>query len=100
VARLKVLWTERAVTQLQDIGAYVELENAEAAHRLVRRVIESTDRLATFPDSGRKIPEFPALAHREWIVPPCRVVYRTEGGIARILFVTRTERILRRAQLL
>ena len=33
-------------------------------------------RLETFPDSGRRLPEFPDLPHREIIVPPYRFFYR------------------------
>jgi plasmid stabilization system protein ParE len=99
VVRLTVRWTERSLTQLQEIGAYIALENQDAARLLVQRVIGSTDRLAAFPRSGRKLPEFPAFPHRELIVPPCRVIYRVEDQEALILYVTRTERILRRSHL-
>jgi toxin ParE1/3/4 len=87
VVRLTVQWTERALTQLQEIGAYLALENLDAARLLVQRVIASTDRLEGFPRSGRKLPEFPGFPHRELIVPPCRVIYRVEDRTALILFV-------------
>jgi plasmid stabilization system protein ParE len=99
VVQLTVQWTERALAQLQETAAYIALENPEAATRLVRRVLASTDRLERFPRSGRRLPEFPAFPHRELVVPPCRVIYRVEGFIALVLFVTRSERILRRSHL-
>ena len=99
MVRLTVRWTERALTQLQEIGAYIALENRDAASALVQRMIESTDRLQAFPGSGRKLPDFPAFPHRELIVPPCRVIYRIEERVALILFVARTERLLRRSSL-
>ena len=96
---LTVLWTERALLQLQEIGAYIALENPDAARVLMRQVMESTDRLPAFPQSGRKLPEFPEFPHREVLVPPCRVVYRVEERIVLILYVTRSERVLRRSHL-
>ena len=99
MVRLTVQWTERALTQLQEIGAYIALENQDAAQALIQRVIEMTDRLQAFPKSGRKLPEFPAFPHRELIIPPCRVVYRVEARTALILYVARTERLLRRSHL-
>ena len=97
MVRLTVTWTERALTQLQEIGACIALENPEAAQILVHKVMDSADRLAAFPRSGRKIPEFPTFPQRELIVPPCRVIYRAEGRKAWILSVLRSERILRRS---
>jgi len=99
VVCLKVLWTERALEQLREIGAYIALENLEAAKMVVAKVQESVDRLEAFPESGRKVPEFPKLPHREAVVPPCRVFYRVEGNDIWIVHVTRSERIIRRSRL-
>jgi plasmid stabilization system protein ParE len=99
VVRLIVQWTERALAQLEEVGAYIALENRDAARSLVHRVTEAADQLEAFPKSGRRIPEFPALAHRELIVPPCRVIYRIEERTVWIVHVTRSERILRLFQL-
>ncbi len=87
------------MAQLQEIAGYIALENTEAARLLVQRVLDSTDRLAAFPGSGRKLPEFPSLPQRELIVPPCRVLHRVEGRKVWILHVIRSERLLRRSQL-
>jgi len=99
VVCLKVLWTERALEQLREIGAYIALENLEAAKMVVAKVQESVDRLEAFPESGRKVPEFPKLPHREVVVLPCRVFYRVEGPDLWIVHVTRSERIIRRSSL-
>jgi toxin ParE1/3/4 len=72
------------------------MENPEAARRLVRHVFERVELLASFPGSGRRIPEFPDLPGREGVVPPCRVIHRGEGDTIWVIQVARTERILRR----
>lgn len=99
MVRLRVRWTERALEQLREIGAFIALENIEAAMALVQRVDASVDRLEFFPESGRRIPEFPKTPHREVIVPPCRVIYRVDGRIVWVVHVARFERILRRSHL-
>jgi plasmid stabilization system protein ParE len=80
-------------------AGYIVLENPEAARLVAIRVLASTDRVAAFPWNGRRIPAFPSLPQRELVVPPCRVIYRVEGRKAWILFVLRSERILRRSAL-
>ena len=47
-------------------------------------------RLEEFPESGRLIPEFPGLPHREVIVPPYRFFYRVIGKTVWIVAVWRS----------
>jgi plasmid stabilization system protein ParE len=96
---MKFRWTLWALAQLRDVAAYIALENPEAAAHLVHRVMDRVDRLEAFPKSGRKVPEFPSLPHREVVVPPCRVFYLIQGTTAWVVHVTRSERILRPAKL-
>ncbi len=100
MVRLTVQWTERALAQLQEIGAYIALEDPVAAKLIIERAFDRADRLAEFPGLGRKIPEFPTFPHRELVVPPCRLIYRVEGRKAWILFATRSERLLRPSHLI
>jgi len=53
-----------------------------------RQLCEKTlRRLEDFPESGRKIPEFPELPHRELLVTPYRFFYRISGDIVWIVAV-------------
>jgi len=99
MVRVEIKWTERALGQLRDIGIYIALENPEAALDVVTRVQEAVDRIEMFPESGRSVPEFPRLPHREIVIPPCRVFYRVQNGVAYIVHVARSERLLRRSHL-
>ncbi len=58
--------------------AYIKRDNSTAALRLRKRAEKILRRLETHPESGRKIPEFPELPHREVIVKPYRFFYRIE----------------------
>jgi toxin ParE1/3/4 len=94
VARL--IWTEPALADLEAIADYIALDNPTAARRLVGRVFESVERLARFPNSGKRPPELPRSPYREIVVTPCRVLYRVEDDAVFLLYVMRAERLLRR----
>ena len=47
--------------------------------KVLLRVEKAVARLKTFPQSGRRIPEFPALPHRELVVAPFRLFYRVDA---------------------
>jgi toxin ParE1/3/4 len=44
-------------------------------------------RLEKFPESGRRIPEFPDLFYREVIIPPYRFFYRIKDNIIWVVAV-------------
>ncbi|MBI5576526.1 MAG: type II toxin-antitoxin system RelE/ParE family toxin [Deltaproteobacteria bacterium] len=75
----KILFTPSARAQIISAINYIQRENREAARRFRRRVETVLRRLNKFPDSGRQIPEFPSLPHREDIVAPYRFFYRAVG---------------------
>jgi len=93
VARL--VWSEPALDDLDEIAEYIALDNLQAAKALVRKVFETADRLKRFPESGRRPPELSRSRYREVVSGPCRVFYRVDGSRVLILHVMRTERELR-----
>ncbi|URM16324.1 type II toxin-antitoxin system RelE/ParE family toxin [Vibrio splendidus] len=92
----EVIWSEAALSDLNDIAEYIALENLVAAKQLVQNVFDKVERLVDFPESGRLPPEPDHLNYREVVVNPCRVFYKQEGDKVYILFVMRAERDLRR----
>ena len=68
-----VRWTQRARDDLRDIHDFIARDSPRAAEALVERLLTATERLAAFPESGRVVPEFPALGYREIIVSSYRV---------------------------
>jgi toxin ParE1/3/4 len=73
---MKVRFTPSARSQFFARLEYIKASNPLAALALLARAKKSLRRLSTYPQSGRKIPEFPELSHREVIVPPYRFFYR------------------------
>ncbi|WP_163131265.1 type II toxin-antitoxin system RelE/ParE family toxin [Agarivorans sp. Alg241-V36] len=92
----EVIWTDPALSDLNDIAEYIALENIVAAKLLVQSVFEKVERLELFPESGRIPPELEHLSYREVIASPCRIFYKLELDKAYILYVMREERDLRK----
>ena len=64
------------------------LKDAPSATRRFRARAERVlTRLQEFPESGRRIPEFPELPFREVVVPPYRFFYRVEGSTVWVVAV-------------
>lgn len=95
----QVVWTEPALTDLDAIADYIALDNTEAARRLVQRVFKHVEQLERHPKCGSVPAELRASRYRQIVEPPCRVFYRFDGKRVWILYVMRSERLLRPSQL-
>ena len=91
----EVIWTEPALQELDAIAEYIALDNPVAASHLVQEVVDKTERLEDFPQSGRIPPELPNSVYREVVVPPCRIFYREDKKRVLVLYVMREERQFR-----
>ncbi len=91
----KIIWTEPALIDLNEIAEYIALDKPSAANSLVQKIFTKTERLEDFPTSGRNPPELKKSRYKEIIVNPCRIVYRIDGDNIYILYVMRSERKLR-----
>lgn len=91
----RVVWLKQAVEDLRSIGAYIALENPEAAYRTLAHIKAAADMLEQHPLMGRlgRNPESPKEI-RELVVPslPYILPYYIEGAEIRILAVMHTSR--------
>ena len=92
----EIIWTDPALSDLNDIAEYIALQNMVAAKMLVQSVFEKVERLELFPESGRVPSELSHLSYREVVASPCRVFYKQEHDKVYILYVMREERDLRK----
>ena len=92
----KLIWTQPAYDDLNEISDYIALDKVTAAIKLVNKVLEKVERLENSPESGRLVPEFNNTKYREVIVPPCRILYYVEKENVYIIHVMRNESQLRR----
>jgi toxin ParE1/3/4 len=91
----RLIWTEPALLDLDEIAEYIALDGPLAASRYVQKVFDRIERLEAHPKSGKRPRELSRSPYRELVVPPCRVFYRIEGNVVYILFIMRSERLLR-----
>lgn len=79
----KIRWTSLALKDLLEIKEFIQRDNPPAAKREARRIKRSVERLARFPESGRKSPDIPSV--REVIAGNYRIFYRTHLSQVEIL---------------
>ncbi len=93
--KLSLAFAESAVSDLEAIVEYYEGQDApETGRRIVAQIVNKAERLATFPDMGRVVPEYGLECLRELIDLPFRIVYLREKGSVRIVRVWRSEGLL------
>ena len=84
---MNVRFTPSARGQFLSALAYIQNDKPGAALRFRDRAGNVLARLEDFPESGRSLPEFPELPHREVIVSPYRFFYRIEDDTVWIVAV-------------
>lgn len=87
-----VIWSPQSQKDIESIRAYIAEDSPAYADLVVRRLIASVDRLYTFPESGRIVPERNAPDIREIIVAPYRIVYRLRPEWVEIATIFRASR--------
>jgi len=92
----RLVWTEPALDDLNEVAEYIAMSNLPAAKKLVRSVFTKLSRLKEHPASGRIPEELTGMNCREVVVPPCRIFYRIDDGKVLILHVMRQEQDLRK----
>jgi len=72
---MRVVWTEPAETDLDDLYDYIARNSPIYAERFVDRILDAVVKLAELPRFGRQVPEANADHIRELIVQSQRVIY-------------------------
>ena len=91
----EIIWTEPALADLDAIADYIALDKPAAAAALVQRVFAHVEQLNVHPESGSRPRELKRSRYRQIIEPPCRVFYRYDGKKVYILYIMRSEQLLR-----
>lgn len=90
----KIIWTLKAVENLEDISNYISKNSPLYAPVFVQKILNSVDRLSDFPLSGRKVPEFDDDNIREIIFHNYRIVYRVNKNNVEIILVIHGSKLL------
>ena len=89
---MRVFWTDAALGQLESIRDYFARTSPEYAQRLVERIVNRSERIGTFPRSGRMVPEYEIDDVRQVIEGPYRIIYFIKEEQIEILAVIHTSR--------
>jgi toxin ParE1/3/4 len=92
---VKVIWTQNAVTRLTEIEDFIAIDSSERAVSFVLELMDQADTLASFPDSGRIVPEDVEGRRRELIYQGYRIIYQVDKESVFILSVFEGSRLLR-----
>ncbi len=84
----ELIWGEVAIADLDSIYDYIAHDSRQYARHHIEKIYQSVERLRHSPESGRHIPEFPHLPHREIIVDNYRVIYRYAADRGMVLITT------------
>ena len=72
---MKVNWTAAARAQLRDIHTFIARSSPQYATKIVDRLTRRSQQIATFPRSGRVVPEANNVNIREVIEGSYRIIY-------------------------
>ncbi len=84
----KIILSPRAILDLQEIVRYISRDSPVHGEKFGYLLIQKTRVLASFPEIGRKVPEFGDSGIREVIFKSYRIVYRVNSE-KRIVEVSR-----------
>ena len=91
----RLIWTEPALQDLEQLADYIALDDHVAAKRLVKKVFEQAELLESFPEMCPQPHDLPETVYRHLIVNPLRIFYRVDHDIVYIVYVMRHEKHLR-----
>ena len=90
----RLIWTEPALQDLEQIADCIALDDHPAACRLVQTVFGKAELLETFPEMCPIPHDLPDSRYRHLVVGPLRIFHRVEGEKVFIVYVMRSERLL------
>lgn len=89
----RVIWTEPALQDLDQIADYISLDNPPAAKNLVRKAFDRVEQLNQHPKLGKSVQELDESVYRELVVSPCRIFYREEDDNVYIIHVNESRAV-------
>lgn len=84
----ELIWSDHALAELEAIFDYIASDSRLYAQYTVQNILKTSEILQTFPESGRYLPEFPNLPHRELLLGNYRIIYRYAADQNSVYVVT------------
>ena len=90
----EVVWSPRAVDDVEAIAIYISADSAAYAASVVKKILTATRTLSSFPFSGRVVPEFDDDSLREQFAYSYRIIYRIQEQTVTIAAVIHGKQLL------
>jgi toxin ParE1/3/4 len=90
----RVVWSVKAVEDVEAIAAYIARDSPSYAAAVVQRVIEISSKLATEAKQGRSILEIEESTIIEQFAYSYRLIYRIESEIVTVAALIHGKRLL------
>jgi addiction module toxin, RelE/StbE family len=92
---VKIIWTARALKDLEEIGEYISKDSPKYARLTIEKLIDTAELIKDNRLLGRIVPEVKKKEIREFITGNYRIIYQTTSkDYAYILTVHHTSRLL------
>ncbi len=90
----RVVWSARAIADVNAIVAYIATNSPSYARTVARKILAATRSLPDFPLSGRIVPEVQDESLREVFAYSYRIIYRVREDEIRVTAVIHGKRML------
>lgn len=94
------MWTEKAISDLNEIEKFIARDNLDIAIKFVDKLIDKAETLLENPKKGRIVPELSIEQIREIIYKKYRIVYLLKENSIEILTVFESHKLLREDEII
>lgn len=91
---VRIIWSPDAVDDLEAICDYIAKDSDYYASVFAKGVIRAIERLITFPESGRIVPEYDQKDIHEIIFQNYWIVYRVKSDAIEIVAIIHGARLM------
>ena len=89
----KVIWTNRAIKDLESIAEYISKDSSHYAKLTLEKIIDTELIIQENPKIGRIVPELNDKSIREYIKGNFRIIYQTDNLRINVLTVFHSARL-------
>ncbi|MEQ8383011.1 MAG: type II toxin-antitoxin system RelE/ParE family toxin [Coleofasciculus sp. A1-SPW-01] len=90
----QVVWSPKAIEDVEALASYIANDSAAYSAAVVRKILDITSKLNSFPLSGRIVPELGDPTLREKLAYSYRIIYKVEDETITIAAVIHGKRLL------
>lgn len=90
----RVVWSPKAVEDVDVIAAYIGRDSPSYAAAVVRKILDTSRQLEKSPLSGKPVAEFTDPAIREHLAYTYRLIYRFQDQVVTIGAIVHTKALL------